>query len=112
MQLSRRGFLGSLLAVVSAPAIVRVESLMALPAPARIIAPEPVLWVFDTSTKLWSSHNNLLSIRQITCEAVRLFKDSNTFIQAIDKQYDQEFAADQAQIGAQLFIRLPNEAFA
>jgi hypothetical protein len=37
MELSRRGFLGGLLAIVSAPAIVRVESLMTLPRPINIL---------------------------------------------------------------------------
>lgn len=47
MNLSRRGFIGGLLAVVSAPAIVRVESLMVLPA--KIIRPI-VGWDFASGT--------------------------------------------------------------
>lgn len=47
MQLSRRGFLGGLLAVVSAPAIVRVENLMVLPKPAQIILPEEFVTRLD-----------------------------------------------------------------
>lgn len=39
MQLSRRRFIGGLLTVISAPALVCVESLMALPAPTKIIRP-------------------------------------------------------------------------
>lgn len=98
MELSRRGFLGGLLAVVSAPAIVRVESLMVLPASMQIILPEPIIW---------TGGNNLLTIQQITREAVRLFMNSNAFIKSIDKQYDEEFAAAGARIGDTLRIRFP-----
>lgn len=45
VSLSRRGFLGGLLAVVSAPAIVRAESLMKL-APTEIIRPTMEDYVF------------------------------------------------------------------
>ncbi len=43
MNLSRRGLLGGLAALAAAPAIVRVESLMQLPAPQQIIVPELIL---------------------------------------------------------------------
>lgn len=45
----------------------------------------------------------------ITREAVRLFKNSNLFIQNIDTQYDSAFAIDGAKIGSSLRIRLPND---
>jgi hypothetical protein len=41
--------------------------------------------------------------------AVRLFKNSNAFIQNIDTQYDDQFAVDGAKIGDTLKIRLPND---
>lgn len=53
--------------------------------------------------------NSLLSINMITREAVRLFKNSNLFIQNIDTQYDGSFAVDGAKIGTALRIRLPND---
>lgn len=53
--------------------------------------------------------NQLLTINMITREAVRLFKNSNQFIQEIDTQYDDQFAIDGAKIGTSLRIRLPND---
>ena len=53
--------------------------------------------------------NQLLTIDMITREAVRLFKNSNLFIQNIDTQYDSSFAIDGAKIGSSLRIRLPND---
>lgn len=53
--------------------------------------------------------NSLLTIDMITREAVRLFKNSNMFVQNIDTQYDGAFAIDGAKIGSTLRIRLPND---
>jgi hypothetical protein len=51
--------------------------------------------------------NALLTISKITREAIRLFRNTNSFIQAIDQQYDDQFAVAGAKIGTQLRIRLP-----
>ena len=51
----------------------------------------------------------LLTIGMITREAVRLWKNSNAFIQNVDMQYDDSFAQSGAKIGTQLRIRLPND---
>jgi hypothetical protein len=53
--------------------------------------------------------NSLLTISQITREALRLFKNSNAFLQNIDRQYESEFGNHGAKIGSQLRIRLPND---
>lgn len=53
--------------------------------------------------------NSLLTINMITREAVRLWKNSNAFIQNVDMQYDDSFAVSGAKIGAALRIRLPND---
>ena len=53
--------------------------------------------------------NSLLTINMITREAVRLWKNSNEFIQNIDTQYDDQFAKTGAKIGTTLRIRLPND---
>jgi hypothetical protein len=45
----------------------------------------------------------------ITREAVRLWKNSNAFLQNIDMQYDDSFAKTGAKIGTSLRIRLPND---
>lgn len=51
----------------------------------------------------------LLTTLAITRLAVRLFKNSNAFIQNIDTQYSDEFAVEGAKIGDTLKIRLPND---
>ena len=51
----------------------------------------------------------LLTTLAITRLAVRLFKNSNAFIQNIDTQYSDEFAVEGAKIGDTLRIRLPND---
>lgn len=53
--------------------------------------------------------NNLLTINMITREAVRLWKNTNAFIQNVDMQYDDSFAVVGAKIGSTLRIRLPND---
>lgn len=53
--------------------------------------------------------NSILTINMITREAVRLWKNSNAFIQNIDQQYDDSFAKVGAKIGTQLRVRLPND---
>lgn len=53
--------------------------------------------------------NSLLTINMITREAVRLWKNSNAFLQNIDMQYDDSFAKTGAKIGTSLRIRLPND---
>lgn len=53
--------------------------------------------------------NTLLTINMITREAVRLWKNSNAFIQNIDMQYDDSYAQTGAKIGTALRIRLPND---
>ena len=53
--------------------------------------------------------NNLLTINMITREAVRLWVNTNSFLQHIDTQYDDQFAVTGAKIGQSLRIRLPND---
>lgn len=53
--------------------------------------------------------NSLLTINMITREAVRLWRNSNAFIQNINMQYDDSFARTGAKIGTSLRIRLPND---
>lgn len=45
----------------------------------------------------------------ITREAVRLWKNTNAFIQNINRQYDDSFAIEGAKIGSALRVRLPND---
>lgn len=56
--------------------------------------------------------NALLTLGGITREAVRLWKNSNAFLNSIDRQYDASYAVPGAKIGSQLRIRLPNDFIA
>lgn len=53
--------------------------------------------------------NNILTLNQITKEALAIFRNSNAFIGEIDRQYDDSFARSGAKIGSTLRIRLPND---
>lgn len=53
--------------------------------------------------------NSILTSSMITREAIRLFINTNAFIQSIDRQYDDQFARTGAKIGTNLRIRLPND---
>lgn len=53
--------------------------------------------------------NSLLTINMITREAVELWKNTNSFIRNIDRQYDDQYARTGAKIGTSLRIRLPND---
>lgn len=98
MNLSRRGLIGGLVALVAAPAIVRVESLMVLPAPQKIISSGEILvgdivaladgGAITEQFVVTKINNNFLTLNKITREAVKLWKNSNEFIQHIDRQYE------------------------
>lgn len=45
----------------------------------------------------------------ITRKALQLFRNSNAFLQMIDRQYDDQYAKTGAKIGSALKIRLPND---
>lgn len=89
---SRRSILTGLVALVAAPAIVRVGSLM--PVNSGLVP-----------------GNALLTVDQITREAVRLFQNGHTFRALMERQVEinKAWAADDAKIGSQLRIRLPND---
>jgi hypothetical protein len=53
--------------------------------------------------------NNLLTIDEITREALLIFHQKATFLGSINRQYDDSFAKRGAKIGDSLRIRLPNE---
>ena len=51
----------------------------------------------------------LLTASAITREAIRLWKNSNSFLKVIPHQYDDQFAKSGAKIGTTLRVRLPND---
>lgn len=70
--MNRRDFLGGLISALAAPAIIRIDFIM--PVKQVILVPRNI--------------NSLLTIEMITKESIRLFKNSNAFIQSLDFQYD------------------------
>jgi hypothetical protein len=53
--------------------------------------------------------NTLLTVNQITREALRVLHQKCSFIGSINRQYDDQFANSGAKIGDTLRIRLPNQ---
>lgn len=53
--------------------------------------------------------NQLLTPKMLTREALRLYRNSNSFLKNVDTQYDNSFAKTGAKIGNTLNIRLPND---
>ena len=51
--------------------------------------------------------NNILTITQITREALRVLHQKCNFIGNVNRQYDSQFAQDGAKIGTTLNIRMP-----
>lgn len=131
--IERRSLLVGLAALITAPAIVKAGSIM--PVNSKLVSKmtmdELVQWRIDQAgaamerqladAVMYGSGNSQMSVDQITREAVRLFKNSNSFIQGLDAQYaldykfmdgeqwPAEFARDGAKIGDTLMIRLPSD---
>ena len=79
--MDRRGFLGSILALAAAPAIVRADSLM------RIVPRETTLITGEIGTMdrfvIVETGHTMMTIDQITREALRIAHDKATFIKHV-----------------------------
>lgn len=53
--------------------------------------------------------NNLINNSIITKEAVSIRRNTNEFVEAVDRQYEDMFARRGAKVGATINIRLPND---
>lgn len=51
--------------------------------------------------------NTLLTVSMITKRAVTMFRNSNAFLQMVDRQYDDQYRNREFKIGSTLQIRLP-----
>lgn len=89
---TRRGFLQGLGLIIAAPAIIRIDRLM------RVVSVDMAALEAEIMADPLFRRNSLLTINDITREAIRLFKNSNEFIRKIDSQYSQEFVL--AQFGS------------
>ena len=53
--------------------------------------------------------NQILTPSMITKYSIKLFTNTNFFVQNISRQYDDRFGVEGARIGAQLRVRYPNQ---
>ena len=53
--------------------------------------------------------NNLLTPSMITRYSIKMFLNTNYFVQNISRQFETQFGIEGARIGAQLRIRIPNQ---
>lgn len=53
--------------------------------------------------------NNILTPSQITRYSIKMFLNTNYFIQNINRQYEDQYGIEGARIGSQLRIRYPNQ---
>lgn len=117
--IARRSILTGLVALVAAPAIVKVGQVMAINSG---LVPGDVsmryienYWAFASEPARVDVLYGRLTVDQITRDAVRLFRHSNEFLRNMDRQYDVKSGVEtnaryQAnKIGDTLRIRLPND---
>lgn len=104
---SRRGFVGGLLGLFAAPAIVSASSLMPVKALRSISMRSITDYVpdFDAIDRLDVLFGS--TPQMITREAIKMWADNNTFIQNIGREYDDAFDVEGAKIGTTLRIRYP-----
>jgi hypothetical protein len=108
---SRRGFIAGLAGlIVTAPAIVKATSIM--PVKASL---QPILTLDDWVGRLSVRPEWNVTLAEVTRDAVKRFRNSNSLLQRTARQYAEDFdyvAGQQwaeAKIGSQLRIRLPND---
>ena len=91
MNVSRRGFLLSMLAAATAPAIVRAASLMPIKRIGGVIAIESIIDDAIVYSGLREGGNTLLTISQITHEALRILEQNLTFQHSLNLDWDRVF---------------------
>lgn len=93
--MNRRGFLGSILALGAAPAIVRADSLMRIvPMDGVIVHRIPPMVMFPNPTFTGSV---ILTVDQITAEALRIAHERAQFINSINREWQSEFEFREAR---------------
>jgi P22 coat protein - gene protein 5 len=100
MSLTRRGFLGAMLAACAAPAIVRAGSLMKV---SGIIIPAQDIITLTEAQATFVTGNSLLSIQMITKETLEFLENQLQFADEVNRHYDSQFA----KIGDSLIVRRP-----
>ena len=53
--------------------------------------------------------NNIITPSMVTRYAIKMFTNTNYFIQNLPRQFQDQFGIDGARIGAQLRVRIPNQ---
>lgn len=96
--LARRSFLAGFASLLAAPAIVKFEALMPVSAPRLLRA----------------GGNILLTPSMITRQAIKLFVESNLFIQEVNREYNVRFGVEDLRgyrFGDHVRINLPHPGF-
>lgn len=98
--MKRRGFLKAILAAGAAPAIVKASNIMPLfvRRDSGLLIPSVEEFAIGAP-----AGNTLLTIDQITREALRLAHEKMTFINSINSQFDSQFGG-----GQRITIRRPS----
>lgn len=93
--MDRRGFLRGLIA---APAVVAAQNIMPVRLPLILRTPNVVVA---------GNFNNLLTLNMITKEAIRLFRQSNSFYEQLNKEWRRQLLfADGTQWPQTLRVRV------
>jgi hypothetical protein len=91
MMLSRRSFFRGLGAILAAPPVAKIASLIPPLETARVRS------------------LNYLTFNQLTRDAIRMFGQSNEMLRSMNAQYLEEFGDNPVKIGSKLRIRLPSD---
>ena len=83
--MNRRGFLGGILAIAAAPAIVRADSLM------RVVPRETTVWI-GVDVGAVPGDIAILTPAAITREALRILHQQASFIEVINRPYPERLA--------------------
>ena len=97
--MNRRGFLGGILALGAAPAIVRADSLMRIVPRGLIVDPYDALMAQRTS-------NMILTCEEIARQALKVLKRHLIFGESLEREYTESWAPPEN--AATIIIRRPS----
>jgi hypothetical protein len=113
--MERRFLLKGLVALVAAPAIIKVAGIMPVKAslqPHNLLTPHQIT---RAAVKMWADSNRFLQeideqyAQDVGFASGEQWENSPGFVQRVNQAYDEQFGAQGAKIGDVLRIRLPND---
>lgn len=96
--MNRRGFIGSILALSAAPAIVHIANIM--PIRSRVVLPT------TEEIGMILSGNRLLTIEAITTEALKILQRNLEFTRIVNHGYDPHTDATHVRVAIKLMNRI------